>query len=296
MLMLIITLLITILFRLLISILILNMLLFSVTNQKGGRTMAAKIITFGISKGGCSKSTTSGITARLLSEEKRVLCIDMDGQGNLTSFLTGEYDICSVFENRTVLEAIIEGNAKPYILRLTENLHLIPSNDFLATLPRIMFQEKKGLDALSKVLEPVLDSYDYIIIDTPPNLGEQTVLSLSTYSPAGSYAVIMFDGSMFCYYAIQKFIDIVEEAKRRHNPKLEVAGILFAIIDARAKENDSMVELIDEDYEGKRFSTIIRRKAATRRLPINGFEENKELNSALEFYIPFVKELEERVK
>ncbi len=272
------------------------MLLFSVTNQKGGKTMAAKIITFGISKGGCSKSTTSGITARLLSEEKRVLCIDMDGQGNLTSFLTGEYDICSVFENRTVLEAIIEGNAKPYILRLTDNLHLIPSNDFLATLPRIMFQEKKGLDALSKALEPVLDSYDYIIIDTPPNLGEQTILSLCTYSPAGSYAVIMFDGSMFCYYAIQKFIDIVEESRSISKNNLEVAGILFAIIDTRAKENDSMVELIDEEYEGKRFSAIIKRKAATRRLPINGFEDNKELNSALEYYIPFVKELEERVQ
>ncbi|MFE5437469.1 ParA family protein, partial [Bacillus cereus] len=72
--------------------------------------MTAKIITFGISKGGCSKSTTSGITAWLLSEKKRVLCIDMDCQGNLTSFLTGEYDICNVFEEKTILEAIREAN------------------------------------------------------------------------------------------------------------------------------------------------------------------------------------------
>ncbi len=50
----------------------------------------------------------------------------MDGQGNLTSFLTGEYDICNVFENKTVLEVIKEENAKPYIVNLTENLDLIP--------------------------------------------------------------------------------------------------------------------------------------------------------------------------
>lgn len=258
--------------------------------------MAAKIITFGISKGGCSKSTTSGITAWLLSEKKRVLCIDMDGQGNLTSFLTGEYDICNVFEEKTILEAIREANAKPYILKISENLHLIPSNDYLATLSRVMYKEKIGLNALTKALHPVMNDYDYIIIDTPPNLGEQTVLSLSTYSPAGSYAVVMFDGSMFCYYAIQKFLDIVAVAQEQKNEKLEVAGILFAIIDSRAKENDAMVELIDEEYEGQRFNSIIRRKAATRRLPINGFLDNKELGSALEYYIPFVKELEERVK
>ncbi|MDU0078282.1 ParA family protein [Bacillus velezensis] len=273
-----------------------HVIIIVIKDEEGGNTMTAKIITFGISKGGCSKSTTSGITAWLLSENKRVLCIDMDGQGNLTSFLTGEYDICNVFEEKTILEAIKEENAKPYILKISENLHLIPSNDYLATLPRIMYQEKKGLNALTKALRPVMDDYDYIIIDTPPNLGEQTVLSLSTYSPAGSYAVIMFDGSMFCYYAIQKFLDIVTEAQKRQNDKLQLAGILFAIIDSRAKENDAMVELIDEEYPNMRFDSMIRRKAATRRLPINGFLDNKELSSALEYYIPFVKELEKRVK
>lgn len=279
-----------------IIIIIINHVIIINNNMKGGGIMAAKIITFGISKGGCSKSTTSGITAWLLSEKKKVLCIDMDGQGNLTSFLTGEYDICNVFEEKTILEAIREENAEPYILEIKDNLHLIPSNDYLATLPRIMYRERKRLDVLTKALQPVIDNYDYIIIDTPPNLGEQTILSLSTYSPAGSYAVIMFDGSVFCYYAIQKFLDIVNEARNRQNDKLQLAGILFAIIDTRAKENDAMVELIDEEYEGKRFESIIRRKAATRRLPINGFLDNKELGNALEYYIPFVKELEERVE
>jgi chromosome partitioning protein len=258
--------------------------------------VTAKIVTFGISKGGCSKSTSSGITSYLLSKEEKVLAIDMDGQGNLTSFLTGEYDICNVFEEKTVLEAILNGDARPYIIKIKENLDLLPANDFLATLPRRMFEKGLKLDALQKALKPVMEDYDWIIIDTPPALSEQTVMPLSTHSEAGSYAVVMFDGSMFAYYAIPKFLEIVAGARERYNPTLNVAGILFSLIDSRAKENEIMEESIDEDYPSLKFSTIIRRKASTRRLAISGFDGNPELKTALEHYIPFVKELKERVR
>jgi chromosome partitioning protein len=259
------------------------------------KVLTAKIITFGISKGGCSKSTSSGITSFLLSTDEKVLAIDMDGQGNLTSFLTGEYDICNVFEEKTILEAILEEDARSYIIKIKENLDLIPSNDFLATLPRKMFEKGLKLDALQKALEPVMEDYDWIIIDTPPALSEQTVMPLSTRSKAGSFAVVMFDGSMFAYYAIPKFLEIIEGAKERYNPSLKTAGILFSLIDARAKENEVMVEAVDEDYPNLKFNTIIKRKASTRRLAIEGFEGNAELKNALEYYIPFVKELKERV-
>jgi chromosome partitioning protein len=259
-------------------------------------TLTAKIVTFGISKGGCSKSISSGITAYLLSQEERVLAIDMDGQGNLTSFLTGEYDICNVFEEKTVLEAIVEGDVRPYIIKAKENIDLIPSNDFLATLPRKMYERGLSLDALQHALEPVMEDYDWIIIDTPPALSEHTVMPLRTHSKAGSYAVIMFDGSMFAYYAIPKFIEIIEAVKEQFNPSLNTAGILFSLIDSRAKENEVMEESVEEDYPGVKFNTIIKRKAATRRLAISGFDNNTELNNALEYYIPFVKELKERVK
>lgn len=259
--------------------------------------LVAKIITFGISKGGASKTTSSGITAHLLSKEEKVLCIDMDGQGNLTSFLTGEYDICNVFDQKTVLEAIVEGDARPYIINIKENLDLLPSNDFLATLPRRMYEKGLQLNALQIALQSVIEDYSWIIVDSPPSLSELTLLPLSTYSKAGSYAVIMFDGSMFCYYAIPKFIEIIEGAKEKFNPSLKIAGILFSLIDGRAKENEVMEEAIEEDYPEMKFNTMIRRKASTRRIAISGLNEgNKELKEALEYYIPFVEELKERVK
>ncbi|MGG3691221.1 ParA family protein [Heyndrickxia ginsengihumi] len=258
--------------------------------------MTAKIVTFGISKGGCSKSTSSGITSFLLSKEEKVLAIDMDGQGNLTSFLTGEYDICNVFEDKTILEGIVEGDVRPYIISIKENLDLIPANDFLATLPRKMYEQRLKLDALQIALEPVMDSYSWIIIDTPPSLSEQTVMPLSTCSTGGSYAVVMFDGSMFAYYAIPKFLEIIEGARERYNPELKTIGILFSLIDARAKENEVMEETIEEDYPGLKFHTTIKRKAATRRLAIEGFNKNPELKSAVKHYISFVKELKQRVR
>lgn len=258
----------------------------------------ARIVTFGISKGGCSKSMSSGITAYLLSQKERVLAIDMDGQGNLTSLLTGEYDICNVFEEKTVLEAIINGDARPYIIKITENLDLLPSNDFLASLARTMYKKGLKLNALEKALHPVMDSYDWIIIDTPPSLSEQTILPLSTRSKAGSYAVIMFDGSLFAYYAIPKFLDIINATRDKGlNPELKTLGILFSLIDSVAKENEAMQKVIDDEYPNLRFNTIIKRKATTRRLAINGLNaDNKELKSALEYYIPFVEELKQRVK
>ena len=258
--------------------------------------MTAKIITFGISKGGCSKSTSSGITAYLLSKKQKVLAVDMDGQGNLTSLLTGEYDICNVFEEKTVLEAILEKDARPYIIKINKNLDLLPSNDFLATLPKKMYENRLKLNALEEALKPVMEFYDWIIIDTPPALSEHTTLSLAVQSPAGSHAVIMFDGSMFAYYAIPKFIEIIEGVQQRYNPDLKIAGVLFSLIDSRAKENVPMEEAVNEDYPGLQFKTIIKRKAATRRLSIEGFDENNEIKSALEYYVPFVKELLQRVK
>jgi len=258
--------------------------------------MDAKIITFGISKGGASKSTSSGITAWLLSQEAKVLCIDLDGQGNLTSMLTQEYDICDVFYEKTILEALIEEDVRPYTLAITDNLHIVPSNDFLANLTHEMLTKRRvTFNSITKALDPVMKIYDYIIIDTPPNLGEATLMGLSPESESGTYAVTMFDGSMFCYYAIPKFFEIVDAVNENFNRNVKKAGILFAVIDYRAKENVVMERLVDKEFPGLRFETVIRRKASTRRVPISGFEDNDELENALEFYYPFVEELKKRV-
>ena len=255
----------------------------------------AIVITFGISKGGCSKTTSCGITAHLLSKKHKVLAIDMDGQGNLTQFLTSEDELCDVFEERTILEAMKERNIKKYIVKVNEDLHVVPSNDYLALFARYLYTEVKGENknlVLAKTLEPVLSEYDFILLDTPPALGELTINAIS----ASDYAVVMMDGSKFCLDAIHKFIEICAASKENGNPDLEVAGILFSIVDPRVVDTKVMVQVMDEDYPGYRFETTIHRKAATKRLAIYGFENNPELKKGVGEYMLFVEELKNRVK
>lgn len=253
--------------------------------------IVTKVITFGVQKGGVGKTMTSGITAFLLSRQGyKVLAIDMDSQGNLTQFISGE-DNLYVFEKKTVLEAILEGDARPYIRVIDEQLHLLPSDDYLVTISRLSRKLANPSLALKNALKPVIDIYDYIIIDTPPALSEQTINALG----ASTHVVIMFETSKFCYSAIPRFIELVEGVQQKINPELKIAGILRTLYDAKRSDSKAMIELISEEYNELVFQTIIHRRATTGRLPVYGLWDNPESKTAFEYHEEFLKELLERV-
>src|SRR3954453_9310223 len=98
----------------------------------------------GIQKGGCGKSTTTGVLAYLLRENGyRVLVVDMDSQGNLTELLSEQPS--NEFIGRSVLEAMQYNDVECYITPITENLDLLPATNFLATLPRWIYTGKTYL-------------------------------------------------------------------------------------------------------------------------------------------------------
>jgi chromosome partitioning protein len=253
--------------------------------------LMAKIITFGIQKGGSAKTTSSGITAYLLSEKYRVLAVDLDSQGNLTELLT-QRDIYD-FHGRTVLEAMKEKNARPYIHPVSESLHLLTAEDHLATFSRWLYSSYQGNKSLvlKETLESVKDEYDFIIIDTPPALGDQTINALS----ASDAVVAMFETSKFCYSALSRFLETVVHVQEKVNPDLKVAGILRTMIDSRRVDNKALLELVEEEYNDWCFETVIYRKASTGRLSISGFQDNREVNQAVSQYRDFLKELINRV-
>lgn len=255
----------------------------------------ATTISLGVQKGGSSKTTTTGILAHMFSLTGRVLAVDMDCQGNLTEMLTNI--AADEFHQRTVLEAIKEGNAEPYIHHVSDKLHVLPANNLLTLLPRYLYQTY-GFDdsgiyrVLDRVLKPVRDEYDWIVIDTPPALSEATMNSLVT----SDFVVVMFESSQWCYSAIPNFLESVVLAQGL-NPKLQVAGILRTLNDVRRSDAKAFNDLIAEEYPDITFETVIRRKAAAGRLAINGFnsDENKELDDALDQYRAFHEELIARV-
>lgn len=254
--------------------------------------MPAKIISFGIQKGGSSKTTTSGVVSYLLSQDKKVLAIDMDSQGNLTEFL-GRKDVAS-FSGKTILEAMQERDVTNYIYEITDRLHLVPADDLLATFSRWLYNDHRGNKAfvLREALEPVMDIYDYIIIDTPPALGDLTINALS----ASDRIVAMFEASIFCYSALGRFLETCWHIREKVNPRLAVAGILRGLIDGRRTDNKALISQVAETYGELCFDTVLTRNAAAGRLPLIGFENNNELDRATAQYKIFLKELIDRVE
>ncbi|MCA1042006.1 AAA family ATPase [Bacillus infantis] len=253
----------------------------------------AKIITIGLQKGGVGKTTTAGTLCYLLAEDGyKVLGVDMDSQSNLSNLLTQHDD--TYFEGCTVLEAIEDGEVEPYIYKVTENLHVLPSDDYLATLAKYLYTEWKGRNqslALRELLDQVRDKYDYIIIDTPPSLSEPMVNAIC----ASDYVVVLAESSKWAFNAIPRFLETVEFSQQNINPNLKVAGILRTMNDVRRADSKAFVEVIGEEYPELCFDVVIRRKASTGRISLEGLFDNKELNQALDQYQEFYKELLQRV-
>ncbi|WCK57774.1 ParA family protein (plasmid) [Aneurinibacillus sp. Ricciae_BoGa-3] len=266
-----------------------------------------KVITLGLQKGGVSKSTTTGILAYLLANDgKRVLVVDMDSQGNVTELLT---DVtANEFIGRSIYEAVIYKDAEKYIHKVSDNLDLIPANNFLALYSRWIYTSKmivlgeevreeimpykgKAEEQLDILLDQVRDKYDYILIDTPPSLSEQTSSALV----ASDYIIVLYECSKFCYSAIPNFMESLEIAKEVSSHDVEVVGILRTLNDKRRSDSKVFNDAIAEDYPDLVFKTIITRKASTGRLPFYGLSDNPELNDALSQFKEFYQELVERI-
>jgi len=263
-----------------------------------------KVITLGLQKGGVSKTTTTGILAYLLAQDgNEVLTVDMDSQGNLTELLTNQS--ANNFFDQSIFEAIAYKKPEKYIYNITKQLDILPANNFLASFSRWLYKGKiphtertevhapyegSHINQLNLTLSPIKNKYDYILIDTPPALSEQTSNALI----ASDYVIVLFEPSKFCYTAIPNFIETVEHAQSLVD--LEVLGILRTLSDARRKDTRFFNDLIVKDYADLVFDTMISRKAATGRLPLSGFEDNDELNDALKQYKAFYKEFLRRIK
>jgi chromosome partitioning protein len=250
----------------------------------------AKVITYSLQKGGVGKTTTCGLSAYLLSKQGyKVLAIDMDSQGNLTQLISG-FDDLEPFYKETIKEAMEQGNVDPFIKVASDNLHYVPADDFL-----VLINDYKGpyqkASLLRESIESVKDEYDFILIDTPPNLSMQTVNALI----ASDYVVIMFETAKFSYNAIPRFLDSIEGAKANGNPNLEIVGILPTLSDARRNDSKELLEIIRDEYADLVFNTTISRKAAIGRLSVYGFYDNPEIKQATELHESFIKELLVRV-
>lgn len=245
------------------------------------------IISVATQKGGCAKTTTAGIMSHILSKNYKVLAIDMDSQGSLTDMLT-QRDIYD-FHGSTVFEAIKNQSPNGCIHTVTDTLDIMTADDHLAIFPRWLYTEYKGNKslALEGVIKHVKDKYDYIIIDTPPALGDHTINSLAV----SDGVVLMFGVGRQSYLALERFIETLEHMKKLVNPNIKLIGILTAMLESRRSDHKALVEMARETYGDIVFDAVIPRRASTGRIDMTGFADNQELNTALDGYTDFVKEV-----
>ncbi|KAA6318083.1 Sporulation initiation inhibitor protein Soj [termite gut metagenome] len=217
-----------------------------------------KVISILNHKGGVGKTATAvnlGAALKLLCGY-RVLFVDMDGQANLTDSL-GLSQSQEVGYKRTINDAINDAIKGKYELPIYENkqgLEVAPSCLDLSAVEMTLIGEPGRETFLKKLLEPVRDTYDFILVDCPPSL---SLLTLNAMTASDSL-IIPVQSEYLAIRGMTKLTSVIKSVKERLNGDLEIEGVLITQYDSRKNLNKSIAELVNEMFAGKVFKTYIR--------------------------------------
>ena len=224
-----------------------------------------RIIAIANQKGGVGKTTTAiNLSASLASLGKKVLAIDMDPQGNMSSGLGVDknevektvYDL--IIGNIGIEECIYE--------EVIENLDVLPSNIDLsaAEIELIGVDNKEYIlrDEVNKVKE----KYDFIIIDCPPALSMLTINAMTT----SDSVLVPIQCEYYALEGLSQLIHTIELVQERLNPELEIEGVVFTMYDARTNLSLQVVENVKNNLDTTIYKTIIPRSVRLAEAPSHG--------------------------
>ena len=226
--------------------------------------MAANVISIVNQKGGVGKTTTSINLAAFLSEENKVLLIDLDPQANASSGVgldttKIEKNIYHLFLEKTPLDQILY----PTIF---DNMQMIPSSRELSGIEVELVNKVSRETLLKNRIADLIDYYDYIILDCPPSLGLITVNALT----ASSHVLIPVQCEYFALEGIGSLMNTLNLVKERLNPDLEIVGISLTMFDVRTMLNKQVVENTRGFFDNLVFDTVIPRNITLSEAPSYG--------------------------
>ncbi len=236
-----------------------------------------RIIAIANQKGGVGKTTTTiNLSACLAEKGQKVLAIDMDPQGNMSSGLGLDKDSI----DKTIYDMIIGENDVEEVIDhgTIENLDILPSNVDLSAVEIELIDVDNKEFVVRDAIQKIKDNYDYIIIDCPPSLSLLTINAMTT---ADSVLV-----PIQCeYYALERL-----------NSTLEIEGVVFTMYDARTNLSLQVVENVKDNLQQNIYKTIIPRnirlaEAPSYGTPINQYDPK---SAGAESYMRLAEEVIEK--
>lgn len=225
----------------------------------------SRIIAIANQKGGVGKTTTSiNLAAALAEAGQRVLAIDFDPQGNLSSglgvgrndFETGVYELLmgeADFDNVVVKTSV-------------DNLLLLPSDMNLSGAEIELLDAEQREQTLKNCIAAVKDDFDFIIIDCPPSLSLLTINALT----AADSVLVPIQCEYYALEGLSQVLNTIELVRKRLNETLKLEGVVFTMYDARINLSQQVIDSVKSALHERIYNTVIPRNVRLAEAPSHG--------------------------
>ena len=244
-----------------------------------------QVISFANQKGGVAKTTTTlNLGVALVERGKRVLCVDLDPQSNLTMSQGIDPDDLE----RTMFDVLVHKTPIEDVI-LNREIDLAASSIDLAGAELALSSMIGRERALQKALLPVRSAYDYILIDTPPSLG---LLTINAFVAADG-VIVPVQCEYLSLRGLVQLQNTLTMIRENLNPNVDIVGILPTMFDKRVLHSREAVEILQENFGDLVFKTRIRKTIRYAEAPVKGLSVLKydPTGAAAEAYRDLAKEV-----
>jgi chromosome partitioning protein len=225
-------------------------------------TGKAKVIAFANQKGGVAKTTTTLNLAVAFAEEgHRVLCVDMDPQGNLTMSQGIDPDAIE----KSMYDVLVHKLPIREVIRPREIDVACASIDLAGA--EIAMSTMIGRErSLERALNEVADGYEFVFIDTPPSLGLLTINALT----AAHKVIVPVQCEYLSMRGLVQLQNTLAMIRENLNPTVDIEGILPTLVDSRTLHAKEAIELLEENFGDRVFASRIRKTVRFAEAPVKG--------------------------